>query len=815
MLRTIRKGLYKSNNVRFLALLIAVAFVLLTEMACVGNMTAKAETAGDVAASVYADTEVPGVATPTSVVEKTALKMNSSTYVFTNSTDGMFRLSFAEGESYFIGSGEDSDTLITYALIRYNSKFYLVAADDSDANVEYNGSYTDTSFEMLKSANYNSSSRYVNMSVKSGNTIELKKFTFARDYSVALTGYYNGVYYSEGSPATGLFTRSGYCDYFVSGKAVVGDGWYKYGSSSPAGELVDADISGSMSGNDVKYIQLFDGHVVSAYHGNYFYSYNGTVRITVKNKAVMVNNIKVLFDKNGNAYKGLRTENSRVYYYEAGIPVKNVVKQFGEDYYYFGSDGAAVRSTWITSGNCVYYFAVDGKAIRRMQSGRLYQYSSGKWTSTATCVYEVNRRYYYFVNGAKSNVTKWYEISRDKKYYIRNGEATYFVQVDGIRYRCQKVASEGGWTAAVNAWIPSFGHVVLHTDSTGISDAIYYRSTHTVSGYADTYRVFSNNRWIVKKNSVVRLQDNCSYFGKTGKAVRTKGWQTISDYSAAYVGDEGTVTEYVYYDESTGYSEYRSGKLLNDKSEGLKNAKINNKKVYYFSDANGRCSKLTKIVVGDVEYEFDSWGRCFKTDSISWDFDEWMKRVVNEYLGKTGIYCNVFVANALRYAGSSTPGSDMSVKYTDFANGGFVISSSNICSDWALRKVIAKAILAQNGSWGEATDYELTADREDFSYDVLLPGDIVVYYTNGEPTHVGIYFGKFSSATALKQYLRKLGVPASACEAYVHDWGSNSGNKPEYWIIQGGMGSSDQVYISNSAYDLSGQYAMKIIHVRH
>ncbi len=44
--------------------------------------------------------------------------------------------------------------------------------------------------------------------------------------------------------------------------------------------------------------------------------------------------------------------------------------------------------------------------------------------------------------------------------------------------------------------------------------------------------------------------------------------------------------------------------LLNDKSEGLKNAKINNKKVYYFSDANGRCSKLTKIVVGDVEYEF-------------------------------------------------------------------------------------------------------------------------------------------------------------------------------------------------------------------
>ena len=93
------------------------------------------------------------------------------------------------------------------------------------------------------------------------------------------------------------------------------------------------------------------------------------------------------------------------------------------------------------------------------------------------------------MNGAKSNVTKWYEISRDKKYYIRNGEATYFVQVDGIRYRCQKVASEGGWTAAVNAWIPSFGHVVLHTDSTGISDAItdrhiLYRDMQTRTEYS-------------------------------------------------------------------------------------------------------------------------------------------------------------------------------------------------------------------------------------------------------------------------------------------------------------------------------------------
>ena len=80
-----------------------------------------------------------------------------------------------------------------------------------------------------------------------------------------------------------------------------------------------------------------------------------------------------------------------------------------------------------------------------------------------------------------------------------------------------------------------------------------------------------------------------------------------------------------------------------------------------FKDVNTFMDELGKLLTSNsVSYthldvykrqEFDSWGRCFKTDSISWDFDEWMKRVVHEYLGKTGIYCNVFVANALRYAG--------------------------------------------------------------------------------------------------------------------------------------------------------------------
>ena len=246
------------------------------------------------AVRVFAAQTDTDAAVPASVVEEKSLTINRKTYVFSNSTDGMFRLSFAEGKSYFIGSGEDSDTMITYALIKYGTKFYLVAADDSDDNVEYNGSYTDTSFEMLESKNYNSTKRCVTLSVKNGANVELRQFTFASDYSVSLTGSYKGTYYKAGQPTTGVFTHDGNYEYFVSGKQVVGDGWYKYGSASPVTQLTEDDILNSTGTATVKYLQLFEGHVVNTYQGERCYSYSGTTRTLVRNKAVTVVNIKVL-----------------------------------------------------------------------------------------------------------------------------------------------------------------------------------------------------------------------------------------------------------------------------------------------------------------------------------------------------------------------------------------------------------------------------------------------------------------------------------------------------------------------------------------
>jgi cell wall-associated NlpC family hydrolase len=137
-----------------------------------------------------------------------------------------------------------------------------------------------------------------------------------------------------------------------------------------------------------------------------------------------------------------------------------------------------------------------------------------------------------------------------------------------------------------------------------------------------------------------------------------------------------------------------------------------------------------------------------------------------------------------------------------------------MCSAWASRKVTATAVVSEGGSWSKSTEYELTANRENFSYDALVPGDVIVYYLNGEPNHVGIYLGKFETAAKLKAYLKKLGVSSAACEAYVHDWhAGTTDSDAQYWVLQGGMGSSKQVYISNSVKNLSGQVAKKIIHI--
>lgn len=812
---------------RIVSIYIAIIFCAVIFVLCVGRPNALAGErpyVQDASASGNAVSDTQDYAELGSIVEETSLVMDSKSFVFSNSTDGMFRLTFAEKRSYFIASAEDPDTLITYALIKYNSKFYLVVADDSDDNAEYNGSYTDTSFDMLESMVYDSSKRTVAIKMEPSEKISLFQFTYNKDYSVNISGLYGDTYYENGVAATGICASGDYYNYYVSGKLVFADGWYKYGSASQTGELTEDDIRKCISINSIKYVQLFEGHIVSVYFGEFFYSYSGRTSSMVKGRSVSVNNIKVLFNSKGHAYSGLRKTTTGIYFYEAGVTNKNSLEKVGNDYYYFGEDGKAVSKVWVDFKTYVFYFSDKNIATKvyyteefedSSYAGRLYSLKNGTWKSSGKGLLNVNGTFIYFVNGKKYTGTKWYVKSPLVRYYIEKGTVKYGVKPDGIRYRAYVPTTGGKWSVAKNIWLPAYNSISMHIDSKGLSDILYYKKSHPVSAYADTYRVYNNNCWIKQKNIVVYIPGGYYYIDPAGKLSRSSGWKTINSTSAVYVSENVNVTQYVYYDATQKTTIYKSGAKLTSTSEGLKRAVINKKSVYYYSSANGVCLRSQEKTVDGVVYKFDAYGRCFKVDQLGWDYDAWMKRVTRAYLGKTGIYCNVFVANALKYAGGSDPTVDMTLKYTSFASGGLLVNSGNSCSYWAEKEVTATGIVASNGAWGAKTEFELTKDRESFSYDALIPGDVIVYYTDGEPTHVGIFLGKFASAKAVKDYLKGFGISAATCDAHVHDWGSDSGNKPEYWIIQGGMGASDQVYISNSAYDLSGQYAKKIVHIRH
>ena len=79
-------------------------------------------------------------------------------------------------------------------------------------------------------------------------------------------------------------------------------------------------------------------------------------------------------------------------------------------------------------------------------------------------------------------------------------------------------------------------------------------------------------------------------------------------------------------------------------------------------------------------------------------------------------------------------------------------------------------------------------------------------------------FQSWSQFLSDTEYLIRMGVSKQLAEACVKDWGAYYDNDGTYWCIHGGMGSSSQVYISNSTYCIpaSGNtytYGRKIINV--
>ncbi|MGN0396079.1 MAG: hypothetical protein ACI4EF_12015 [Coprococcus sp.] len=755
--------------------------------------------------SIDIDDDTFMVATVFEATSSAELRINEKKHRFSNASDGSFNLEYAEEEDYYIGSVTDSSTGVTYCLITYNEAFYLVVADGSS---KYKGTYHASSFLKLGSKKYNDETKKISLIVSDKDaeyTTRVKCFHYNEDYSVRITGWYEGIYYTEGKLATEIIERAGNYDLFTDGKLVTVDGWY--------------DL-------DDKKVKVANGHVSIVYDGKNCFKYSGLSCSMIKNSAVNIDGISYRFDKSGELANGIFNIRGGYYYYIDGIKFCGGEKKVGKLYYYFQADGKALTNSWLSHKNMLKYYDDKGVCSKiyytdsytGSNKNKYKQLINGKWSFVKKGVYEINGTYYLFKNnGVRYKGTRWYQDNKKTYYYVKNGVVLNKLTTSGATYKYY-YNNNGKWKYAQNTWIPKFDNMYMKTDNKGLVTVKYYRTNYAKQSYQGTYWKYNGSSWKKTKKAVVEVNGSYYCLDSKGKTVRTNGWYTLTDRKAAYISKSGKVYKYVYYNTNRKYSIYKTGYGLDKSAAGLKTAVINDKTVYYYTDAKGVCTTNKTITIGDYAYQFDQYGIAYSKKfcgEINCDFDIWMKRVMKNLLGKTGVPCNFFVTQALRYAGGNNVAIKNAVKYSNFSDGGIKVTSASNCSFWVNGNVTADIVLSDGEAWQESKEYVINGTIMDFSYDNLAPGDIIAHYMDGDYEHVSMYLGQFDSAADVKAYLVSLGVSQEKAESCVRTWGAYCDNDPTYWCIHGGMGSDSEIYISNTCYEIpagsSSEVATKII----
>ncbi len=757
------------------------------------------------------DTEVSDdtvdIATIFDAVAADTLQVNKRKHKFTNATDGTFNLDFAKESDYYIASAKDSGTGVTYCLIKFEDNYYVVVADGSS---RYNGTYNENSFVKLESKKYNKDSKEIAITFsnkKAEYTTKITKLAYNDDFTVKLTGLYEGIHYTDGELTSDVVEISGYYNLYNEGVLVSVDGWYTV--------------------NDNK-IKINNGHVSYVFDGVTCMRYTGSAIAPVKNSYIKIDGTNYRFGSNGALANGLTVIKGSTFYFVDGLMLCNSEKKTGRYYYYFNESGIAVTNTWIKHNTIYKYYNENGictkiyysDSYRGKYKNKLRVLNNGVWSLAKEGIYNIDGTYYLFnKKGVRYKGTKWYKENKKNYYYIKKGIVLNKLTSKGKTYKYY-YNNNGMWKAAKNTWIPKFDKKQMRTNNKGMVSSIFYTKGYSDSSYQETYWNYVNSNWVKAKKTIAEVNGRFYCFNKKGRKVTNRGWYTISDNEAAYISKSGKVFKYVYFDKSIQKSVYKTGYGLLKSSAGIQKAMINGQMVYYQSDANGICTCDEAVSVGDYVYRFDKFGKAYNrvfSGAMNCDYDVWMKRVMKNLLGVTGIPCNVFVAKALQYAGGSDESVKNSIKFNSFDEGGIVINSANNCSAWVNTDVTADVVLSDGKAWQESKEYTLNANIVGFSYDNLAPGDVIVYEAGGDYEHVALYLGKFDSASDVKAYLMSLGVSEKQAEASIRTWGPYYNNDATHWCIHGGMGSSSEVYVSNTCYEIplgaSSEVATKIVKI--
>lgn len=743
-------------------------------------------------------------------VSRTELIQNTKTHTFSNSSDGKFVYSYAKKSDYYVGEGVDESTGLKYGILRYDDKLWAVCISKKSG---FLGSYDTSSFLANNSSVFHSATTKTKLILtvnNSGNAYISSYFFYADDYSILTTGVSAGRYYKNGRKASGIVDVNGNYDLFLKGLLVEKAGWHQYGS---------------------KLVKVSKGHVKYKFDGKRVVKYTGLAKKVLKKCFIDINGTRYRIDETGGLAQGFTKIKEDIYYFDKGVAVTNTLVDDGKFVYYLGDDGKAVKKQWVQINNTTRYFNTNGKNTKlfyelsysdKSLAGKYSVYQKGSFTWITDGVYWINGELLYFKNGIHKQSNGWYNANEKTAYYIQKGYVVYKQRVAGGKNHLYGLENSA-WKKVKSFWGPVKKGERFFYNSKGEVSRKYLTEKYNIPGYRRTVWDYNSKKktWSKIKNEIVKIEDYYYYAGSDGVLKNTAGWYDIEQDSACYVDNASHVYAYFYYSEKKGCTVYKEGTNLGKPVAGVKRVPVNGKMYYYYIGANGYSQSGT-MEIGGYIYTFDQYGR---TDirriagRVNWNSEVWMNRVINKYLGRTEIDCDAFIRKAFLFAGNTDPDIPYSLRYLDSSTGGIKFKQKYTCTDWVNKTVKASAYLSNGSVWGEKETIVLNEDIVDFSYDALTPGDVIVYYKEGETeaSHGSIYLGRFVSANAVKAYLRKMGIAEDIINTCVKDWGTYYGNNGTYWCIHGGMGSNRQVYISNSCEIIpSGDtftYAKKVINV--
>ena len=745
-------------------------------------------------------------------VKKQELSQDEKTHTFSNASDGSFQYDYAVKSDYYKGMGVDESTGLKYALVSYDEKLWAVVVTKKS---EFNGSYDTSSYTGKMSLKFKPTTTKTVLRFsknKTGNTALEKCFYYSDDYSILTTGFSKDIYYIDGTPVKGIKKVAGTYYFFRKGKRVEETGWYPYGRSQ---------------------VYVKDGKAVFRFSGDACYSFTNGKKQRVTDRYISVKGTVYWFDTTGALAQGMKQSGGEYYYLRDGVSRRNYYKKVDRYGYYFGEDGKAVRDTWVNVKNAMMYFNVNARNTKTYyldgykdseRIGMYKIYSKNKWNFVTDGIYKIDGSFVYFKDGRHYTSTRWYTSNDTTMYYIRKGEVLYKRKQSGNGYVLYQ-ANGVRWKKVSSMWAPYNKGKTFYYDKNGTSLYRYFNASYSKSKYRNTVWIYDtgSSRWQQVTDKLLNIHSAYYYIPADGVIKAEEGWQTIDKKTAVYTDASGKVSKYIYYDKTRKCSVYREGQKLDQIVTGIVTVQINGKTVYYLMNEQGQSVSGSQSVDGYL-YDFDKYGRAYTRrleGSVYWDTDAWMKRVILAYLGKTNVYCNVFVDQAFALAGGDDPSQKLAVQYTSPEKGGILLDRMYTGTEWGgAGTVTGKVVLSDGKSWMKQDSIQLNSDIVDFSYDALTPGDVIVYYKNGETeaSHVSLFLGKFKNAAAVKKYLTQMGVSKQLAESCVKDWGTYYDNDGTYWCIHGGMGSSSQVYISNSTYCIpaSGNtytYGRKIINV--